>query len=320
MNKLTNFLALFILALPSYAVTTLDITTATLKGLSNQKSCLRYKIEPKLCVWASLDGYQTFTPYISHYIPDLVISVYRNENENPWIEANKLYDTIPNKIRDRAIPTIGSGNSSLDSVNDNNLYFKEADVIGNPAVSIFLQRIPFVSLSSTTNPGFPYYLSVLDTASWRGLSTISKLEEKYSISTDITHHVGGVLTYWGGIFPHQGFVSSNDDGIASMVVAQRAADLLSTNMSFDHIRRTISESCGESCKASPIKENSSDTLFQRIYPDSNSTCEILGSDGSYSDAMLNHDEKYQGSYMWIVWRKYEGCVQGDGKFIGVINK
>jgi len=49
-----------------------------------------------------------------------------------------------------------------------------------------------------------------------------------------------------------------------------------------------------------------------IYPTLQTDCTILGADDSYDDKSLNPD----GSYVWVVWRLYEGCADGDGKYIG----
>ena len=49
-----------------------------------------------------------------------------------------------------------------------------------------------------------------------------------------------------------------------------------------------------------------------IYPFEQSDCHILGEPSSYSSKMFNN----HGAYVWIVWRHYEGCDDGDGKYIG----
>jgi integrating conjugative element protein (TIGR03756 family) len=322
MNKFIFTFILLFLSCQTFAagITSVDITAATLKGLANPESCLKYHVEPAVCVWLSPEGAQTFTPYIEQHIPDLIVSVYRNEDENPWFEARKLLDAMPGNVRQKLVPMIGSGDSPLNKVGDNGVIFKEADVIGNPAVSMFMQHIPYASLKTTARPMMPYYLSIVDTMAWRGTSLLSKPEETYSIGADFIHRVGTGFTNWGGVYPHQGFVLGTDDAIASMVIAERAADLVTTSIPFDHVHQILPEDCGFKCRASPIKENSDETLFQRIYPDKQNSCEIFGSDASDSDGIYNQDKQYDGSYAWIVWRKYEGCVQGDGVFIGVMKR
>jgi hypothetical protein len=98
-----------------------------------------------------------------------------------------------------------------------------------------------------------------------------------------------------------------------MVVAARAADLVTNTLSYGHLRQVVENTCGQHCKAAPIAENSEQTLFQLIYPIEQTDCAPLGSELSYDERMLND----KGAYIWVVWRHYQGCVDGDGKFVGV---
>lgn len=306
------------LSLNAYAITSATIALATVKAALNTSGhCLNYKIEARLCMWESPEGVPYTTPYLNHYLPDVVVVVYRNNSENPWTEANALIDFPASKLQALKFPNVGGGNLSMLDVHEQDIIFKEADVIGNPGVQALPQQIPFILLTSLSTPMLPYFQSMADSFLWRGIPPYSTIEELSSVKLGIAHTVGTGLNNWGSVYPHQGFVAGNNDAKASMVIAERAADLLSTNTSFAHLHKSIDNNCGQHCSASSITENNKETLFQLIYPVMKDTCSILGSDESYSDAKSYQADKQDGAYAWIVWRHYEGCVPGNGKFIGV---
>jgi integrating conjugative element protein (TIGR03756 family) len=190
--------------------------------------------------------------------------------------------------------------------------FKEADVIGNPAL-IALPR-GLVLLPSTSIPMNPYFQSMADSLLWRGFMPQAAAEETASIVLENLHHVGTGFSDWGGVYPHEGTVMNIDDLKASMVIAQRATDLLTNAKSLGHIHQTLMTQCGQHCQSSPIQENSKETLFQMVYPIEQTSCSALGSDESYDESM--HTE--EGAYVWVVWRHYKGCEDGDGKYIGEV--
>ena len=64
----------------SSPITSAEITARTLAALP---SCLHYQIKG-VCFW-NLDGVITTTPYLQHYLPDVVVSVFNKPDENPWL-------------------------------------------------------------------------------------------------------------------------------------------------------------------------------------------------------------------------------------------
>jgi len=112
---------------------------------------------------------------------------------------------------------------------------------------------------------------MLDSAAWRGFPQLktTQIKEAYTMVADIKHHVGTGLNYWGGIYPHEGKVTTSNDAKAVAVIAQRAGDMItSTGMIplSGHIYQSLSNQCGQECKAAPVQENSPDTEFQMVYP------------------------------------------------------
>jgi len=287
------------------------ITNDTLAALPN---CLHYKIPTHHCVWLSHWGKPNTTPVLDHYLPDLVVSVFTQPHDNPWIEINRIIDTIGQPIQKGIVKTltgleVGGGNHNLADTHEQAVIFKEADVIGNPA----LMAIPEHGLlPSTATPWKSYFQSMADSALWRGLPPEALPEESMALALNIAHHVGSGFVNWGGVYPHEGKVIGENDMQASAVIAQHAADLVTLHSEYGHLYQSLSTACGKHCSAAPIQENSKETYFQMIYPVTQTTCHILGESGSYTPTMLNS----KGAYIWVVWRHYQGCADGDGQYIG----
>jgi integrating conjugative element protein (TIGR03756 family) len=294
-------------------INSLTITKSTLRALPN---CLHYKVPIHFCLWIDELGSVNTTPVLDHYLPDFVVSVFNKPNENPWLEINKIVDPIGKPIEQAIVRGVthldaGNGNHSFQNEYEQTVISKEADVIGNPALLVLPRH---GLLRSTAKPLRPYYQSMMDSLLWRGLPPAALPEEAMALGVNVMHHVGNGITNWGGIYPHEGKVMADNDAKGSAVIAARAVDLLTNKKVFGHVKKNVSTSCGENCNAASIQENSKETYFQMIYPIEQDDCHILGNSGSYESKMLNRE----GAYVWIVWRHYEGCADGDGKYIGRI--
>jgi integrating conjugative element protein (TIGR03756 family) len=290
-----------------------SIIKATVTALPN---CLHYRMSLHFCVWISEFGVVNTTPIVSHYLPDLVISVFNKPHDNPWVEINRILDNVGQPIQQGIVNGItgvdaGSGNHSFQAENEQNVIFKEADVVGNPALAIIPEH---GLLPSTAIPWWPYFQSMTDSMLWRGLPPAAIPEESLALGYNVLHHIGNGLINWGGVYPPEGKVVNDNDVKGSAVIAERAGDLVTSNNALGHIYKKLATSCGKHCIAAPIQENSKQTYFQMIYPVTQNECHILGEDDSYTSNMLNSE----GSYVWIIWRHYEGCADGNGKYIGEI--
>jgi integrating conjugative element protein (TIGR03756 family) len=276
--------------------------------------CLHYHPSVHFCIWVSEWGEINTTPIVSHYLPDLVISVFTKPHDNPWMEVNKLVDSAGQPIQKTMIKSytgldVGSGNHTLIDQHEQNIIFKESDVVGNPALALIPEH---GLLPSTATPWRPYFQSMSDSLLWRGMPPMALPEEGMAIGLNAIHHIGTGLTNWGGVYPHEGKVVSDNEVKASAVIAQRAGDLVTSRSEYGHIYKYLSSACGEHCSAAPIQENSKETYYQMIYPVTQNDCYTLGNNDSYSSSMQNPE----GAYVWIVWRHYEGCTDGDGQYFG----
>jgi integrating conjugative element protein (TIGR03756 family) len=282
--------------------------------------CLHYRYRG-FCTWYSPYTGFSYTPYVEHYLPDLVVTVFNKPGDDPWMEVNQTLDAAGSKAQETIVSqlsgfNVGSGQHSDSNVHERNVFFKEVDVIGNPALSVISGFVPEYVLNSVAAPLMPYYQSMLDSAAWRGFPQIPTniAEEKYASIADLVRHVGTPLPLidWGGVLPHEGKVATTNDAKAAAVIAQRASDLTTASLLYAHIRQPLSTVCGRECTAAAIQENSKDTEFQMVYPKEEDTCDYFGKTISYGN---DAEQQAQGAYTWILWRFYQGCEDGAGTFV-----
>lgn len=296
----------------AFAITSAEITASTLKALPTN---LHYKVRG-FCSWMSPTEGLITTPYVEHYLPDLIVSVFSKPDDNPWLEINNTLDKAGEQSQQMIVNgltglKVGGGRHAITEPTEQAVFFKEVEILGNPGLSILP---PQTLLTSTAVPLKPYYQSLLDSASWRGLpqAKIPFLEEAYALTTIFNHHIGKLPVDWGTIFPREGHVVSSNDAKAAAVLAQRAADLLTTSLAFGHIFQPLAIYCGIECQAAMIHENSEKIKFQMIYPIEEEVAAVFGKTISYGEKA---ETKTNGAYVWILWRHYEGCIQSEGKFI-----
>ena len=65
-----------------------EIIADTLAGLPE---CLHYEIKGS-CFWLNPAGTLIATPYVQHYLPDTVVSVFNQPDQNPWLEIKNTLD------------------------------------------------------------------------------------------------------------------------------------------------------------------------------------------------------------------------------------
>lgn len=293
-----------------------EIIANTLAAVPN---CLDYQVKG-MCFWVSLEGVKTTTPYLEHYLPDAVVSVFNRPGDNPWLEMHYTLDQIGKTAEQSLISAIakvpaGGGQHDFNNPLEQNTFFKEADVIGNPALPLLTSDV--VLLHSTAIPFLPYYQSMLDSVLWRGFPPEALPEQAYAVGMSVTHYIGtdGGAINWGSALPFEGKVATSNDAKAAAVIAQRASNLLTATHTWGHVYQPLSTHCGQECTAATIAERNADTKFQLIYPAAQETCQVFGKTTTYG---LDIEKQTQGAYVWVVWRKYRGCISGAGAYVGKV--
>lgn len=308
-------------------VDTLTITKEVMAAALNNPfgNFLNYRVEG-ICEWehwTPLGPYFTTTLEVNEFLPDAVVMVYTNEGKNPWGYANTMVDPIMQKMGDAIAKSIDgvaplSTNDSVGGGGDMMEKFKEAEIIGDPALLTFFSHLHFAMIPSEATPFVIYYSSLLDTYFWHS-PQLDDLMHPQDLLPDVRNE-GSAVDRWGAIFPRIGFIDQMGDFKAAAVIALRAADI-ATNADQSHIYEVLpSGSCGAHCKVWPSHENDfADVKYQEIYPVPTVTAkkvfgvnDLIGHTKDQNQYALGH-----GNYLWVMWRHYEGCIQGGGQLVGV---
>ena len=259
----------------------------------------------------------TTTLELDEYLPDLIVTVFNQAGDDPWVEAATLLDPAAEATgNELSLALTGypltEGRSTMQTGNmhADHLIMKEVDVIGNPAT---LSHFPFPHLSVDTEPFLPYYQSNVDVGGRSGMAELLRPESldpfDYYIGPDFYNH-------WGYEFPRSMSVGIDNDYKASAVIALHAADIV-TNHNVGHTVLSTEDSCGENCAVSNVIEemNEEHAIWQEVYP--NDRHIQLGEDDSTQlDSLGEEDEAAgNGNYVFVVWRHYKGCEQGPGDLI-----
>ena len=206
----------------------------------------------------------------SEWQPDLVITVFDSDGQDPWLEARTLLDP-PASIAAHTESRLTTGfdyttghSTSVPTIRTHggNIRHKIVDVIGSP---FMLVDFPF-RLRSNTKAFMPYYQSEFDAFQER-----SGMAEWLSRPIDVlafTHPIGNLISHWGYAFPRSMTVDNSNNYKASIVAALHAADLV-TNQNTLHTIQGVSNSCGNSCAIANVTEVTSQNgqvIWQEVYP------------------------------------------------------
>lgn len=301
----------------SHSVSNGTITSATLLEKSYAHFAQYSHTKPiGLCFWLRcvlMKCSVHHTLELDEYLPDLVVSVYNNEGQNPWFEA-RIFDKGAYAIGNIGVKratgvSMGDGNMKAQNsgMHATSIRTKSVDVIGNPFVALSgsLARLQF-----DTNAFFPYYQSNLDLLGRLGAAEALRYESALP-----THVIGkSFANHWGFEFPRNMQVSVNNDYKASVIAALHALDIV-TNKNTLHTVYSTGNSCGQfNCKVSNVIEEQGDkhAIWEEVYP----LDRIIqpGKDDKLNPHSLGAKDntKGQGNYVFLIWRHYRGCIQLKG--------
>lgn len=275
-----------------------SLNTASIMASSASTSCLDYKVVGT-CFWLFCTKFgckiRTSTK-IKHYIPEVVVSSYNHQAQNPWVEMNFLSNGVK------------GGDYQSPHKDYTQATFKNVDVIGHPqgAISQMLNSTGYYCKSQTT-PFVPYYLSGLDFLAWRfGVPEMVYPEALIPGMREI--RANGDT--WGNIYPRAGTVTQVHDYKASAVTAHRVADVV-TNTFQPHVYIPIAKKDNQSNGEwfpPPVKEGDAKThKWQQLHPVTSQSCAI------FPDNPPSLSEN--GSYAWALWRPYKCCKKRGQTFL-----
>ena len=276
-----------------------SLNTASIMASSASTSCLDYKVVGT-CFWLFCTKFgckiRTSTK-IKHYIPEVVVSSYNHQAQNPWVEMNFLSNGVK------------GGDYQSPHKDYTQATFKNVDVIGHPqgAISQMLNSTGYYCKSQTT-PFVPYYLSGLDFLAWRfGVPEMVYPEALIPGMREI--RANGDT--WGNIYPRAGTVTQVHDYKASAVTAHRVADVV-TNTFQPHVYIPIAKKDNQSNGEwfpPPVKEGDAKThKWQQLHPLTSQSCAIFPDN---PPSMLSEN----GSYAWALWRPYKCCKKRGQTFL-----
>lgn len=274
------------------------------------------------CVWLKCSWYGCSTRTkleLDEYIPDLVVTAYNGEGNDPWVEADLTLDAASHATANVATQmytgqTLTNGRNRMvsRSMHADSQIIKSVDVIGNPFT---LLEYPFPTLEVDTSPFAPYYQSDLDV-----LMDRSGLAEgiRWETFTPLVNTIGSPEYHWGYEFPRSMTQRTSNDYKAAVMAALHGADI-ATNDNTLHVMPpySISNSCGKNCAVSNVIEETEDDheIWQEVYPNDRHIHPGENDVATVGDLGAGDDADGNGNYVFVVWRHYRGCQQGPGDLI-----
>lgn len=274
-------------------------------------ACLFFKCSWHGCV-------TTPTPELSEYLPDLVVTSYSGEGNDPWEEVSDTLDPVADAAGNASVASL----TGFPLTNDHSAMIttgmalasnmaRSVDVIGNPAA---LFEDPFPHLHVDTDAYEPYYQSALDAIMDRSGMAEALEPMTFSPTGDYIGH--SFVDHWSYEFPRTMVVDVDNPYKAALIAAQHAADMV-TNKNTLHVIHSVDDSCGKNCAVANVIQETSDTheIWQEVYPSDHHV--VPGQDDTLDPTSLGSGDEAKGNdnYVFVIWRHYKGCVQAPGKLI-----
>ena len=254
-------------------------------------------------------------PAIEQYLPDLVVTVSNQPGANPWLEAGLMYENeLTLKGYQKAFAQtlglpfdVGDGSGQMSHEHLNEERTRIVSVIGSPAS---LYRLPKVTHKPETRFAKPYYSSLADAISDRTESG----EIAYMATHPhllVGHEIGTLTNHWGQEIPRLMRITQPSRFRASVVAAMHAADIV-TNQQSLHVAIPTKNSCGPNCVVANViyDPKHEHVLWQEVYPKNR-----MIEPGNSADFGEVDDTEGNGNYVFVIWRKYRGCVTQSGKLM-----
>ena len=252
---------------------------------------------------------------IEQYLPDLVVTVSNQPGSNPWQEVGLAYE---NQAALKAYQSafqqatgmlfdIADGSNQINPEHINEQRTRIVSVIGSPAG---VYRLPKVTHKPETRFGKPYYSSLADAVSDR-----TEAGEIAYMATHpnllFGHDIGTFTNYWGQESPRLMRITQPSRFRASVVAAMHAADIVTNKQSL-HVAQPTRNSCGANCVVANVIHDPKHehVSWQEVYPNNR-----MIEPGDPNDYGTADDSKGNGNYVFVIWRKYRGCIKQSGKLL-----
>lgn len=304
-----------------------EITTEEIVGsLTLDRSCLNYCVTG-ICVWlrCGFGGCSIETSIqIRHNNPDLVVSVYDEPGDNPWVDAetvlgNATTGAAKGLVSQFSNAIVGGGHRTEGGNHavDQSLRFKEATAIGHPLASLgeFIKETELFCPSEATS-FIPYFSSELDALSWR----LGLAEQLYLHNLLPGRRVigSGFLQQWGPVWPRTGFALQKDDVKAAAIIAQRVGNIVTQTFQ-PHVYLPLNgNGYNRTILPGELVENDPDTgVWQMLAPRQDSQCYVFGENDLLTPAWSTGRQSEDNRYAFSLWRPYE-CCKAKGRYLFTI--
>ncbi|WP_150467604.1 TraU family protein [Francisella sp. SYW-9] len=329
MKKLL-LLIILLSAINGYSLNTLNMAMDEMAGMASYS---KYNVVGG-CTWATeIYPFVMETPLVTEYIPDLLISVFPRLGKNPVLNLN-MQDQAFNAAGQAQTVSItglsgGAGNFGQNPGSANMNKFFQVDIEGNPGALLVSSVTPW-NLPPATIPYLPYYSSFLDMYLWHDPALEIALHPSSYIPG--MNNIGSSLAPWGSLYPRYGVIAQNSEFKAAAVIAERALSIVTSKTSIAaHIYTPSLEGspCGTYCHitSTPTINDNDTARFQLIYPSVESQFDkdeigfndLTSAEWFYKSYKVDEAIKGKNRFVWLVWRKYKGCVQYPGTLTDVID-
>lgn len=287
-------------AINSYAAGPTTSVAEAANELTNF-ACIDYQLAG-VCLWlrCTFWGCSTETSVkVKHYIPDLVVQVYTDNQSLPLADVNALMPSPHGAVN--------SARRSASRLTERKI--KAADAFGNPLSSIsasVFNGFEYACGGSATAYQ-PYFVSSLDFTAWR----LSVPEMVYPESLNIFNVLRSSSTgAWGNLYPRNGYIQQSDEYKATAIIAQRVGDIV-TRSGQPHVYTQLKANSRDGYWP-PGELNVADEdsgKWQMLLPRKENSCKVFPSES----AITSNDRSKYGAYAWNLWRPYS-CCQRRGQF------
>lgn len=268
------------------------------------------------------------SPQIKHNNPDVVVSVYREPGENPWLEVRELFGELQKEVLNEQVDHliapdgrgVGGGGDQIRSTHTRPLVYREADAFGHPFnLGDWAPEIGGLICGSQTYPFQPVFQSAFDGYNWRvGLGELIFIAEALPGMSVVGTPF---LNNWGKVYRRTGFISQYNYPKANAVIAQRVGSII-TRAGQPHVYYPLTRDPGGRMHyvdlPPPLDENSPDGgVWRMIAPTKDSGCYVFGQDTPITNPWSDGRHAEDKAAVFELWRPYD-CCRDRGSLIETV--
>lgn len=295
-----------------------------------EPSCISYRLNG-ICFWlyCRYGCYIRTSLSVTHYNPDAIVETISEDGTTPveWLTGlmDSTYNSVGKMIMGHAL---GTGIKRADKQSSVNAY--DVNVYGNPALLVYRDIVgSMMSIlafcKSNVTPFQPYFVSKID-PDWRlgvGEAALKALPSNFSRSLTakaplvVGSNNATTVVNFGDIYPRTSSVRQDNRYLGSMVIAQRAANIVGGSSALHvatDLRKTVTGY--KTWAPKDIKEgDASIAKWQRNFPRGDSSnCKAFPISSTSTFKFDTSDYSETQNYLYTLWRRYE-CCKKRGSFI-----